>query len=474
MNYEYDRPSKSIAEPVIDRNIFEEIYASETKPPRGQETKPEKDPLLYQQRALEVFSGLASFTRNFKGREYQAIVEDVQKLMHGEPTKVKWQDAARKIDALCENVSGPFVRKIPEFKEIVRAAGASASELCKPDLDLLDGLASLYSTTHAHVAASYFLNGDKVSAAKALIEGELAPVPQLNLSEFPIKDKDFEQFGALKGVKQVRFNGGASSGEFAKTIAKFGELWSLSLSDLRKCTDEQIAHLQKLEKLQDIEIRKSSIPINKFAAQLAKLPSLHAVRIHDVAGVNDETARLISGTKELNLIDLAGGTLTDQGLLELSKNPNLVALRLVGDNKISRSAVEALVRKCPIKLLSISDMDDSCVVPLAKSDLQILVLDSDKLTDRAIQNLVAIPKLSTLSLLHTNLTDTGIADLIGRTQLQCLRLETCGPKTLEALKTCKQLTQLVLPEGSVDPGQCKDLKQSLPNCSIAFAASVRR
>lgn len=473
MNYEYERPSKSIAaEPVIDRNIFEEIYASETKPLKAPETKPGKEPLQYQPRAFEVFSGLASFTKTFKGQEYQAIVEDVQNLMYGEPTNIKWQDAARKIDALCENVSGPFVRKIPELKEIVRAAGAD--ELCKPELDLLDGFASLRSTTHAHVAASYLFNGDKVSAAKALIESELAPVPQLNLSEFPIKDKDFEQFGALKGVKQVRFNGSASSGEFAKTIAKFGELWSLSLSNLRSCTDEQLAHLQKLEKLQEIEIRKSSIPINKFAAQLAKLPSLHAVRIHDVAGVNDETARLISGTQKLNLIDLAGGTLTDQGLLELSKNLNLVALRLVGDNKISRSAVEALVRKCPIKLLSISDMDDSCVVPLAKSDLQILVLDSDKLTDRAIQNLVAIPKLSTLSLLHTNLTDTGIADLIGRTQLQCLRLETCGPKTLEALKTCKQLTQLVLPEGSVDPGQCKDLKQSLPNCSIAFAASLRR
>ena len=115
------------------------------------------------------------------------------------------------------------------------------------------------------------------------------------------------------------------------------------------------------------------------------------------------------------------------------------------------------------------NLSDSGLVNLkGLTQLQTLDLNGTKVTDAGLMHLIGLPRLDFLSLANTAVSDAGLAQLNGLPRLQTLNL--IGTQVTDAglarLKELTKLQSLELHATKVTDAGVEDLQKALPNCKI--------
>lgn len=136
---------------------------------------------------------------------------------------------------------------------------------------------------------------------------------------------------------------------------------------------------------------------------------------------NDESAARFDGLKNLEMLSIVGGTLSDQGIAKLRHLPRLNYLNLHGAN-----------------------LTNACLPGLKElPELAKLILINCNLTDTGIAELKALAKLKFLNLMGTPITDVGLTHLqqiagLKELDLRLTKVSEAGVKKLAtALPQCK-------------------------------------
>lgn len=176
---------------------------------------------------------------------------------------------------------------------------------------------------------------------------------------------------------------------------------------------------------------------DKHLFLLGKFPGLKKITLIDsfVTGV---------GLKDLpnkRSIEAAAisGKLTDEGVKELATFPNLKDVD-IRNTQTTLTAVDALLQAPKLSHLSISVSDDAIDLLVRRKKLsllffansfgrQTLVLDSNMITNKALDNLSAQEAIQSLSLINTKVTDDAGKSLGMLRSLECLNVKFTSVST---------------------------------------------
>lgn len=225
--------------------------------------------------------------------------------------------------------------------------------------------------------------------------------------------------------------------------------------------------------------------------QLSGLPELRELYLFGT-DVTDRDLRHLGELPNLETIDLGGGKLTPDGILQFRSSRKLKRLFLAGMRPpVSDGMLEQIARAWPgLESLSVDGgrITDEGLAHIGKlSRLHYLNLSGTQVTDRGLERLTGLAHLNTLHLDDTEITDQGMVHLGKVTSLEKLSLNHTGithrglkevqslknlkriyfvgtkvnDAGLEYLKSLKQI-EFVVPSYNNSPEAIEELKQSLP------------
>jgi hypothetical protein len=148
-----------------------------------------------------------------------------------------------------------------------------------------------------------------------------------------------------------------------------------------------------------------------------------AVRLTST-GITDEKLKLLSGWKDLRLLDLSGTKITDAGLKHLQDLTRLETLYLPF-TAIAGDGFASLQRSGELKRLDLSktQVGDQALAQLKPfTKLAILNLTDAPITDAGLEHLQGLTSLRQLDLTGTTVSDAGLKHLYPLTGLEKVHL----------------------------------------------------
>lgn len=146
----------------------------------------------------------------------------------------------------------------------------------------------------------------------------------------------------------------------------------------------------------------------------------------------------LSTLRDAGSLDLAEASLTDQDVSQLRLLRNLVFLDL-SDNPISDTGLEYIAHCEKLTFLSLRDTlitSEGLKHVSQMTDLEVLVLDGTAVDDAGLKHLHDCNKLRILSLCETNTTADGIEELIAIPSLSAISVpQTWSAEVVAALKS---------------------------------------
>jgi len=226
-----------------------------------------------------------------------------------------------------------------------------------------------------------------------------------------------------------------------------GLLYVRVLGDLPRFTIERLIEVLARRKLAGLDLSAQSSFSDSACAALARLPSLHYLRL-DGTAVTDAGLSSLGEAHQLRALGLAKGD-SDAGLDTVSRFGELEVLNLA-DASISDAGLARLAG-LPLRRLelgsSITDAGLQALTPLHK--LRHLDLGRTRVTDAGVATLTAFPHLETL-LAGRLFTSRGLMELAELPALQrsIRRLDLSGTRVDDrafgALALFKNLEELAL------------------------------
>ncbi len=163
---------------------------------------------------------------------------------------------------------------------------------------------------------------------------------------------------------------------------------------------------------------------------LRDLKELRILYLHDQRALTDAVVPHLSGAEQLTALNLQRSQLTNRGLAELTRLPNLQQLEIleIGGTQVGDAGVERLRH-----LTRLTTLD----------------LGATRVTDAALPHVASLGRLKSLFLYDNSITDQGLAELARSPNLRQLeKLEIGGTQVgdagAESLRHLKQLTFLGL------------------------------
>ncbi|MGD0382720.1 MAG: hypothetical protein ABSA77_04295 [Thermoguttaceae bacterium] len=215
-----------------------------------------------------------------------------------------------------------------------------------------------------HIANEGFVNGLRnwlLGEGNVQAENEAAAELE-KCGVIVIKERD-------KGVTSIDFsNCPKPTDEALKLITKLRHLNSVNFSNA-EIIDDQLAYLAKMNHLSNVLISGTLITdaglvylvdspaiqtlhashtkiTDKGMEQIAKLPMLTILNISGT-GITDKGIKQIAQLPELNWLLIQSTNVTDAGLAELASLPMLRRLTISKDMKISKEAIQKLLKVFP-------------------------------------------------------------------------------------------------------------------------------
>jgi hypothetical protein len=198
----------------------------------------------------------------------------------------------------------------------------------------------------------------------------------------------------FRSVNRIHLEEAPVSDELIKRIARLPEVTQLSLRQ-DKLTDDSLRPLGRMRKLQAL-----SIGFNPITDQgLAHLAGLQELAFLDlcVTEVTDDGLKQLQGLPKLWRLELFADKITNEGAATLAEMPGLGGLDLA-DTQITRAGLEPLSR-----LANLTDLRLDQMIMGQGQELRI--------NDEALPHLLAMPKLTDLSIISLPLTPTALGSL---------------------------------------------------------------
>lgn len=238
-----------------------------------------------------------------------------------------------------------------------------------------------------------------------------------------------------------------------------------------KATDETLKDLIEFPGLTRVELRDVPKMTADGIATLAKAKKLQTVALQGTVASDDAAAALATATTITNL-KMSEGGLTDDGVKQLAALTKLQSLDLTQNPKVRGTTVPALVAAKNLNTLTLSNcpLSDlsgwSALKKLPK--LTSLYLTNSGVTDDGLKELGQLSQLTSLALDDTPITDAGLSELVRLKGLTSLRVKNTKitAKAAPVLAQMKQLTYLCVSEKQFGKAGAEDLKNALPKCDV--------
>ncbi len=236
----------------------------------------------------------------------------------------------------------------------------------------------------------------------------LAQLENLDIESSGLTDADLAIIGKMTSLKTLTITRGKVTSQGLRHLANLLQLESLSLDRVEFNVSGSQATMS-LPALENLNVSNSPTLDDNFIIGLGNLPRLkHLVSLDVPLGDRGLLHALQGG--QLETIRIRGGTITDDAVAEIAKQPTLEMVQLY-NMPLTDASLSALEGKELHSLfLDGTAVSDKSFRSLAKiSGLQILVLDDCKITGAGLAYFEGPPYPRNLSLAGTPLTPEGIS-----------------------------------------------------------------
>jgi len=250
--------------------------------------------------------------------------------------------------------------------------------------------------------------------------------------------------------------GSRVTGTGLKQLATVKWLTGLNLAFCRKINDGSFAHLQSAERLSLLIAAGTSIT-EAGLQHVAGIRNLRALDLEFCDGVTDAACEAIGSMRQLRALTLAKTgfepvRVTDTGLAKLTVLTKLEMLNLTG-NAITDAGLKQLAT-----LQHLHDLDLSRLA----------------ITDAGLKHLVEVKELRRLVLLFSEgfagpiVTDAGVKSLMPLTQLTELNLVDARvtDNAVDDLAAFPKLSSLTLTGSHISPAGVERLRRAKPDCTV--------
>jgi Leucine-rich repeat (LRR) protein len=385
---------------------------------------------------------------------------------------------------------------------------AESRSLKHLDLDSLEGITS---TGLAHVGQMSQL--ESLNLFGVIMEfqtkhlSKLTRLKKLDLPVTQVTDRDLIPLAELKNLEELNLAHANISGEGLVNLAGLTKLTKLNLS-ITGVNDAGLRHLARLTELRELDLQRTEVsnaglvhlaamrqleylwlnrthvrsPGMKHLAGMKKLSLLGLEVLEDFTG---EGMEHLAGCAELTWVDLRWTAVTDAGLAQIKKLPQVTSLLLPEygipsvwlsefwddphPERFSDAGLKHVGEMTNLEQLqfsgAITDAGLAHLVSLQK--LKTLHIEHvPGIKGPGLVHLKKLPKLTELDLSKTGVTDAGLEHLIGHERLLILTLPPLATaKCAPHLQKMPALKMIHYPE-EISKEDIRALREALPG--VAF------
>lgn len=278
-----------------------------------------------------------------------------------------------------------------------------------------------------------------VSGTRVTSDGliELAHLPQLRtlvLNGHDVTDSQLEAVGKLTQLQELDLTGAQVTNAGFVHLGRLARLEAFHLSGTR-VDDRSLWFLRYHPRLKLLGLYGTAIT-NRGLRWVGELRGLQALDLESCANVDDEGLAHLQSLNELRALSLKrdgfeAATITGEGVKHVSaltqlRSLNLYATQIADDSLVHLKALTRL-RELDLSLTNLTDEGMIHLQPLVH--LERLVIDyqpgflGPNLTDGALTHLTALENLQYLSLTGAKVTSAGLSALEKLPRLQSVRRE---------------------------------------------------
>jgi len=209
------------------------------------------------------------------------------------------------------------------------------------------------------------------------------------------------------------------------TLSDVGLVHLAPLRSLRRLTlsgqrldGTGLTHLQDLQQLRTLTIAWSAGLTENGLANIGSLGALRRLELWASHNVADQGVKHLGHLRQLRHLTLAGGKITDEGLAAIAGLPELEELDMRALHGVTDEGIGHLTKLKKLRKLSLRWMS---------------------LGNEALEQVGTMPALQSLELCWLDVTDDGLQNLAGLSDLQELKVYGCGGITEEGMRGLGQV-----------------------------------
>jgi hypothetical protein len=305
----------------------------------------------------------------------------------------------------------------------------------------------------------------------------LTNLRSISFASTKLSDEGLASFPDLPQLIKLDLSRTEITGKSLANLSCCPELIVLKLrgTSLRKGV---LVELAPLKKLQEMSLRDTEI-VGEDLSPLAHLPNLTIFDLRDTSIGDDDVRHLLKPT-HLSRIDLRGTQITRQGRFELIQHDNAL-IRVDWDvskydatdqSDDDLAVLEYMPDLWEVRLASTRITDQGLLHIRNCKLLSKLTIDGCSITDNG---LASLKSLRELDLSDSRITDAGLSKLGATPQLVKLVLDgtEVSGEGLGNLKVLQQLREVSLIGTNVTETGVQQLREILPNCRVKIRSSAK-
>ena len=265
-------------------------------------------------------------------------------------------------------------------------------------------------------------------------------------SHYYFEDSNMGGIRKLKKLKKFALRNSRYS--TTTTLELLSEAPALESLELFECGEiSNLYALSRIRKLKHLSI----VPEDSLSyAPLVECKNLKSIKLTSASSIDDSALKSLARIQSLESIDLSETTVTDEGLAELGKLPNLRKLVLKECDEVTGEAFADFQFPEKLKILNLeraTKFTDQGLAELKRfTNLEELRLSKNRMIKGAgFECIGSMTKLKTLSCPETSIADRHLKPLDGIATLEAIWLPGCkeisgrGLDYLSKSKSCKKL-----------------------------------
>ncbi|MDW8264838.1 MAG: sigma-70 family RNA polymerase sigma factor [Gemmataceae bacterium] len=320
--------------------------------------------------------------------------------------------------------------------------------------------------------------------AAFVAEAKRLSVPGIAFENVSLTNDDLASLKDLKELQILILRRTQVTDDGLKELANLPKLTTLTLHG-EGFTPAGVARLKDLPSLRSLELGGATMT-DDVVARLKELPRLKTLKL-SFTKITDNGLKQLAALEEfrsadgLEVLEIRGGAITDQGIQALAELKGLRELRLylvsITDaglqslkalENLTALAVDCCTYGAPALVFG-NASPQVMQLQLATPDGMIDV-PTGKVTDAGLQHISSLRNLTELSLGSDHITDQGLANLTELTNLEFLRLHSrsVGDGGLSALRNLKRLHTVDLLATHATPTGVVPVLRQLPRLGLFY------